>query len=397
MPSDLKNLDERLVGIIERNGFSVNPLKTRLQRQPESMRVTGLVVNRRVNVPRKMVRQVRAMLYAWEQYGLDAADREFREVYDPKGRIPGGEDDKPFFDRVVWGKIQFIGMVRGKGDPVYLNLRQRLLRLAEYPEHFRGSLKVDLLDFRRRTDWIDLIQENLNWERWTAKSKSGENYKNGEKNPPVSSYLDGWVKARVNYLVDGIDKLRVQFRQEDLLKLVFAAEKSFLLNQLSEIENQRESLTLFIKAWDKVVSLVGDQAGLEFSKLPDEFAPRNKSIKSKLIEFFKDNNISKYNPRRGQSTFNSIRKAGASRKTRGQGFSAYILWVGLALVEGEDPLVVRQRKRLERARDLDPEFGVTFDSLRKMRNRDKRLLPNSTEDFRKCFYRAWKAFGVRLN
>jgi len=110
----------RLKSIIEDNGFRVNEAKVRLQKRIGRQEVTGLTVNKFPNVERKFIRQIRAMLHAWERYGIEAAEREFLEKYDKKHRLPSKE--KPLFESVVRGKIAFVGMVKQKNHPVYLKL-----------------------------------------------------------------------------------------------------------------------------------------------------------------------------------------------------------------------------------------------------------------------------------
>ena len=81
--------------------------------------VTGLVVNERVNVPRHVIRQIRAMLHAWEKYGEAAAETVWK---DRRDRRPGSP--VPKFREVVRGKVDYVGMVRGVDDPVYDKLYQ---------------------------------------------------------------------------------------------------------------------------------------------------------------------------------------------------------------------------------------------------------------------------------
>ncbi|MBX3203595.1 MAG: trypsin-like peptidase domain-containing protein [Labilithrix sp.] len=113
----------RLTAVISANGFAINRKKVRLATAAERQEVTGLVVNRKVNVPRKYIRQVRAMLHAWRKFGLAAAEAEFFARYDKKHRPVS---KRPTFRRVVRGRLEFIGMVRGKDDPLFQNL------LAQY-------------------------------------------------------------------------------------------------------------------------------------------------------------------------------------------------------------------------------------------------------------------------
>lgn len=135
-PSAMASLDDlgqvevgaELKGIIADNGFTINAGKTRLRGRISRQEVTGITVNRFPNVRRQYVRQIRAMLHAWEKFGLDAAQQEFNGRYDKKHR--GQRRNQPSFKRVVKGKIEYLGMVRGKDDPIYLGLCSELRGLA---------------------------------------------------------------------------------------------------------------------------------------------------------------------------------------------------------------------------------------------------------------------------
>lgn len=55
---------------IERCGFRANPNKLRLARPNVQQRVTGLVVNQKLNPPKKLIRRVRQQLYYATKFGL---------------------------------------------------------------------------------------------------------------------------------------------------------------------------------------------------------------------------------------------------------------------------------------------------------------------------------------
>lgn len=127
------HVGQALSGIILSNGFKLNTKKTRLLTPDCRQEVTGLVTNRKANVKRRLVRQIRAMLHAWAKYGPTAAASEFSR-YDNKYR----HKSTVIFENVIKGKIDFVGMVRGKNDPVYLRL---LKRYAELNPKFKLSVK----------------------------------------------------------------------------------------------------------------------------------------------------------------------------------------------------------------------------------------------------------------
>ena len=137
-PRDLAYLDDLdqlhlgagLSNVLQANRFKLNEKKLRLQHRGERQEVTGLVVNRLSNVPRTHVRQVRAMLHAWDKHGEAAAEKEYHAKYDRRQRWPGAP--APSFRLVVQGKLEFVRMVKPKGskDPVYRRYREKLLKLA---------------------------------------------------------------------------------------------------------------------------------------------------------------------------------------------------------------------------------------------------------------------------
>lgn len=118
-------LSKEFDGIIEENGFSINEEKVRFMPLEKRHEVTGLIVNERVNVPRHYIRQVRAMLHAWKRYGIKLASKEHYDRYCSK-QVSNPESR---FSLEVQGKINYIGDIRGKDDPVYVRLCQMLWEL----------------------------------------------------------------------------------------------------------------------------------------------------------------------------------------------------------------------------------------------------------------------------
>ncbi len=124
------HLGAELVEVVSRNGFNVNPDKSRLQIPMMRQSVTGLTVNRFVNVPRPAVRQIRAMLHAWSKYGEASAQAEYLAKYNSRTRHT---ESAPRFAHVVRGKLEFLRMVKGSDSPTY---RRLALRLAGLDSNF---------------------------------------------------------------------------------------------------------------------------------------------------------------------------------------------------------------------------------------------------------------------
>jgi hypothetical protein len=91
--------------------FVVNEKKTRVQRPNTAQRVTGIVVNKRPNVPRKITRRMRAILHHAKKEGLAAQNRT----------------NEPHFESWVAGMISYIRMVNpDKGQ----KLREAIEKLS---------------------------------------------------------------------------------------------------------------------------------------------------------------------------------------------------------------------------------------------------------------------------
>jgi retron-type reverse transcriptase len=54
---------EELESIIKYEGFDLNPSKTRIQNWKQRQEVTGIIVNRKINVNREYIRSIRAIIY----------------------------------------------------------------------------------------------------------------------------------------------------------------------------------------------------------------------------------------------------------------------------------------------------------------------------------------------
>ncbi len=72
-------LGNRLVALIEKHGFRINPTKVRYLRPIMRQDVTGLTVNEFPNIRRDFLRSIQGALYAWEKHGLDDATRLYME------------------------------------------------------------------------------------------------------------------------------------------------------------------------------------------------------------------------------------------------------------------------------------------------------------------------------
>jgi len=130
-PHNIYNADDfntELNRIIEKDQeLTINSKKTRLQKAGYRQEATGLIVNEKVNVRRRYVKQIRMWLYFWEKYGYEKAEQIFKRDYiADKGHVKKGE---PNLENVLDGKLEFLKMVKGENDGTYNKLKYRFDKL----------------------------------------------------------------------------------------------------------------------------------------------------------------------------------------------------------------------------------------------------------------------------
>lgn len=125
--------------IIAQQGFNINPEKTRLQKQGYRQEVTGLIVNEKVNVQSRYIKQLRSWLYLWETYGYDKAYNHFINDYlSDKGHVKNGQPD---MINVILGKLEYLKMVKGNNNPSVLKYIERLNSIY-LPSQLTGEGKI---------------------------------------------------------------------------------------------------------------------------------------------------------------------------------------------------------------------------------------------------------------
>ncbi|GAA4059624.1 reverse transcriptase family protein [Flavobacterium chungnamense] len=129
--------------IISEQNFHIKESKVRLQKKGYRQEVTGLVVNDKINVSRRYIKQLRQWLYLWESYGYEKAYSFFLNYYlADKGHV---KSEKPNMAMVIDGKLLYLKMVKGNDDGTYLKLKNRFdLLLGSSPQN--NTEKVNIVD-----------------------------------------------------------------------------------------------------------------------------------------------------------------------------------------------------------------------------------------------------------
>jgi retron-type reverse transcriptase len=121
---------KELSRIIEGQNFHIKESKTRLQKTGYRQEVTGLIVNDKVNVRKRYVKQIRMWLYYWEKYGYAKAETIFLKEYTKdKEHVKSA---RPNFQNVLSGKLEYFKMVKGFDNATYLSLNNRFEKLYGY-------------------------------------------------------------------------------------------------------------------------------------------------------------------------------------------------------------------------------------------------------------------------
>ncbi len=120
----IKELDR----IIGEQGFHIKECKTRLQKDGYRKEVTGLLVNEKVNVQKRYIKQLRMWMYYWERYGYERASGYFLQQYiADKGHV---KNVKPDMTNVISGKLDYLKMVKGEDNELFLQLKSRFDNLT---------------------------------------------------------------------------------------------------------------------------------------------------------------------------------------------------------------------------------------------------------------------------
>lgn len=121
-----KGLRDIIFDIIETEGFKINKRKTRISFVNQRHEVTGLIVNKKVNVERSYLKRFRTELHNWEKDGYVIASYKFFKHHE---NLNGNNKKLSPMERVLEGKLSFIKMVKGAEDSTYKKLFDRFERL----------------------------------------------------------------------------------------------------------------------------------------------------------------------------------------------------------------------------------------------------------------------------
>ena len=149
-------LGKELKEIIKKNGFEVNEQKIFLNSYKERQEVTGVVVNKKLNVKREYIKNIRAILNKCEKNGVYNTAKDYiNKGFCKNKKIENNKENPKYeivinnwFKEVLKGKLNHIAFIRGRNDKVFL----------KYAEQFNKIFKEAIFDIDEQRELNDILQ-----------------------------------------------------------------------------------------------------------------------------------------------------------------------------------------------------------------------------------------------
>lgn len=136
--------NKELNRIIENQGFNIKPSKTRLQTKAYRQEVTGLLVNSKVNIQKRYIKQLRTWIYLLEKHSYFEASNIFLKHYlNDRGNV---KNSKVKIENVIRGKLEYLKMIKGANNALYIKLRNRLNNATNKTVNLSSEI-LDLIKF----------------------------------------------------------------------------------------------------------------------------------------------------------------------------------------------------------------------------------------------------------
>ena len=257
--------------IIAEQGFHIKESKTRLQKEGYRKEVTGLLVNEKANVQQRYIKQLRMWLYYWERYGYERAYEFFLQQYlvDKSYVVKG----KPDMANVIGGKLDYLKMVKGEDNELYLKLKERFDTLMVINKD--EVIKTPSISLENPLSLVEIE------DTYTKKEEAQQKHKDGLRiniNPIDSA--KGQIKLKRKIIIDKGENLPL----EEFLENIEREEKEIDLSKHKPIDVTRfllnfrssEGLKFLTHDYDKTDSVFDYNSILkiarkEFNDLSSQF------------------------------------------------------------------------------------------------------------------------------
>ena len=401
--------------IINSHGFRINAKKNKLFCGKSCKQVTGLSVNEFPNVPRKVIRSIRQDLYLWDKHGHDRANdiiherKNYRHKKCPKR-----------LKNMLHGKLMFLSMVRGKGDPVYLRFVRRFQELEQ-----RDMLNSSSGNFSCKWSPVNMWDANSNWMSQAGSEemrfrvnledfprRSAKHFgdrrriflqKSGDLRGMLRTEVGAWAYERLQHTFNLRQDLMDEFTYDPfvkggkcLLEYMLDAEASYLHLLHDElIESQADD------AWSALFFRLMEINGNTCSTKLLNPAFRCHMEHIDWGTFFRHQNDEFLSKRYGYEKFdiNDLLSIASAPKRRVTPTSSLMLWTALApmALNTKDEGLGSHRKLFQQTLEDTPHFFPLFDDVLTSccRTRNGNPPSLSMHSMRKGIFTFIKAFGAK--
>ena len=146
-----------LKNIISCNGFYIQDKKTRLKNKHQSLTVTGIKVNQKLNVNRNYIRRIRSILNTIEKNDLEKA----KELFESKYQNRKHQKSTNMF-MSLRGMIAFAGHVKGRDDVVFNKLAKRYNELGK-KYSLRSIIRIPTFDELKKEAVFPIFGGDSDW------------------------------------------------------------------------------------------------------------------------------------------------------------------------------------------------------------------------------------------
>ena len=131
---------DKIENVLKGEKYKINEAKVRLQSWKSRQEVTGLTVNKKVNINQSYMGYTRLLLHVWENFGYEFAQKRLNADID-KALIQSVTSKRKSLGNVLKGRIDFISMVRGKEDVIVKRMNEKYKSLImTIPKKFENEI-----------------------------------------------------------------------------------------------------------------------------------------------------------------------------------------------------------------------------------------------------------------
>lgn len=145
--SGMINLSEKVINIISgghKNGFQINSSKLSLSKWMQHQEVTGIVVNKKTNLKKKYIKQIRAIFYEIRKNGFISASFKTLGI-----NYTDEQKAREKMRNYILGKLNYYKMIKGENDFLFL----------KYAMEFNDIFKCDVFDIEKIQSVLDYCKD----------------------------------------------------------------------------------------------------------------------------------------------------------------------------------------------------------------------------------------------